>query len=127
LERRRPFGRRLDDDEPRPFRHRLEREDDLAAVVFPAQRQQPLGLDLLDARAAFLAVAPAERATPAGARVELDLGGEPVLEPLRLRQCLPDLGRLRREDDLAPHVHPLTSWLAQPWGCAMISNREVAR
>jgi len=120
LERRRPLGCRLDDDEARPLGHGFEREDDLAAVVLPAQRQLTLGVDLLDAHAPLLAVPPPEGAAAALPRLELDLGREPVLEPFGLGKRLPHLGRLGRKDDLAADVHLNTSShdaLAQPKGC----------
>src|SRR4249920_99874 len=72
-------------------------------------------VDLLDARASLLAVPPTEDAAAARPRLELDLGGEPVLEPLGLGQRLPDLGGLGRKDDLAPDVHRTPPSCATIW------------
>src|SRR5581483_10920502 len=82
LERRRPLGRRLDDDQARPIGDGLERELDLATVVLPAKRQKPPGVDGLDDGGSLLAVVPPEDAAPAGDRLELDVVREPLLEPL---------------------------------------------
>ena len=62
------------------------------------------GLGLAHDGAALLAVAPAEDPLAAGPGVELDLGREPLLEPLRVGQRLPDLIRLGGEDDLSLDV-----------------------
>ena len=122
LERRRPLRRRLDDDEARPLGHRLEREDDLAAVVLPAQRRAaPLGSTSSHARAPLLAVPPAEDAARRRARLELDLGREPVLEPLRLGQRLPDLGR--RRGKTISRSTSISHLLAQPLVACTMGNR----
>ena len=57
-----------------------------------------------DDRAALLAVAPAEDALAAGARVELRLGREPLLEPLGLGERLPDLVRGGGKGDVSLDV-----------------------
>ena len=117
LERRAPVGRRLDDVHARAALDLLELEDDLALVV-PVEDEALAGLRLAHDRAALLAVLPAEDALAARLRVELDLGREPLLEPLRLGQRLPDLVRARRGTrSRARSASTLLSLDTQPYGC----------
>src|SRR5262245_16739795 len=119
VERRAPCRRRLDHDEPRPVRVVVERELDLALVV-PLKREATLWLDLGDRGVAFLAVCPAEARTAARAQVQVDLVGEPVLEPLGLGEGLPDVADGGRHD-------MLSAYHVQPPGCAIVTNRHFSR
>src|SRR5207245_2052002 len=58
---------------------------------------------------------------PAWARVELDVVGEPLLEPLGLGQRRPDLLAWRVEHDLSPDLH------VQPQVADRMSNQRVAQ
>src|SRR6185312_5049279 len=92
----------------RPVDHLLELDCDAPAVV-PVENE-PFGLlELANDRVSLVAVAPAEDAFASGTRVELDVRREPFLEPLRIRQRLPDLAGLLRHDDLALDFHWLDS------------------
>ena len=103
-------GERLDDVHARPVDDRLELDRDAAAVV-PVEDEPLRLLELAHDGVPLVAVAPAEDALAAGPRVELDLRREPLLEPLRLGQRLPDLvGRLRH-DDLPLDLHRSISHL----------------
>ena len=70
------------------------------ALVVPAQDEPLELLDRLDDRSAHLAVVPLERRLAARHRVQLDVVGEPLLEPLRLGQRLP--GLLSPEEERSP-------------------------
>ena len=106
LERRSELGRRTRRRARASRRRRLELDRDAPAVV-PVEDEPLRLLELAHDRAPLVAVAPAEDALAAGARVELDLRREPLLEPLRLGQRLPDLVGLLGHDDLPLDLHPL--------------------
>ena len=91
LERGAPLGRDLDHVESRSALDLFELEYHLS-VVLPVEHEALLLLDLADDGASLVAVPPAEDAHTAGARIELDLGCEPLLEPLGVGQGLPYLG-----------------------------------
>jgi ATP-dependent Clp protease protease subunit len=96
----------------------LQLEHDLP-VVLPVEHEPLARLDLTDDRAPLVAVAPAEHTLAAGPRVEFDLAREPLLEPLRLGQRLPDFSRRRGKDDVALDFH---RWRSSHLTC----NRLVA-
>ena len=119
LERGRPRGRLLAHEDPRPALGRLEAEVDDAVVVEPQDDARAF-LDGFDHSLAHLAVVPAEHASAARGRVELDLVREPLLQLRLVRQRRPDLVGRRVELDLTHDLHE------QPPGCVLLSNRTVA-
>src|SRR6266566_280855 len=112
LECRAPLRRALDDPHARASVDFLELEHHLA-VVIPVEHESLLRLRLADDRPPLVPVAPAEDSFAARLGVELDLGREPLLEPLRLGQRLPHLGGRRRKDDLALDLHGFSSRLTR--------------
>jgi hypothetical protein len=96
--------RRLDDAHERARLGRLELDRDAAAVV-PVEDETLRLLELADDCAALVAVAPAEDSLASRACVELDVGCEPHLEPLWIRQRLPDHVRLHGYEDLPFDLH----------------------
>ena len=84
----------------------LELDRDAAAVV-PVENEPLRLLELAHYGAPLVAVSPAEDALAARTCVELDVRREPLLEPLRIRQRLPDLAGLLRYDDLPLDVYSL--------------------
>src|SRR5262249_37968992 len=94
------------------------------AVVVPVEDETLTRLGFAHDGAALLAVSPAEDALSARLRVELDLGREPLLEPVRLGQGLPDLVGRGGYDDLTLDLHGrLLSLDTQPSGCTMMRNQ----
>ena len=96
--------RRLDDAHQRAGLGPLELDGDAPTVV-PVENEPLCLLELADDRAPLVSVPPTEDPLASWARLELDLRREPLLEPLGLRQRLPDLVRRLRYHDLAFDLH----------------------
>ena len=121
---------------PRPVRRPCSSSMATLPPSSQSSTSRSLRLELAHDRPPLVAVAPAEDALAARPRVELDLRREPLLEPLGLRQRLPDLRGRLGYDDLAFDLHgrslSMTRNLrlrinAQPPSCTLASSRSAPR